>query len=1221
MAMTVSELQVKVTADTSQAESGLASLGSKVTSVGGAVATAFGGAAVAGVVALGGALAASVASAATFEQSMSAIKAVSGATAPEMEQLSALALQLGADTSFSASEAADGIGELVKAGVSIGDVMGGGAAAALNLAAAGGLSVAESASIASNAMNVFSLKGADVGHVADVIAGAANASAIDVHDFGLSLAASGSVAATVGIGLDDLGTAIAVMGQAGIKGSDAGTSLKTMLLNLTPATKQQLAVSKELGITTADGANKFFDATGKAKSMSEIAEVLKTSTAGLTEQQKLQALQTLFGTDAIRAAAIMAKAGAEGFDTMAESIGKVTAADVAKTRLDNLKGSIEQLKGSLETAGIELGTMLLPGLKSMVDGLTTGVNAGIDIIKQLPDAWGDVVSIFTENATAGNLESLLSQLGLSEAAVTTIDDMLANLGDAWRTMQQAFAGDWSPSNQIDPFVEAVGKATLTVKDLGSEVDRLGSELSGLGGAFGNMTSAFGSGTGVVDLLLADFKLMTLTVGEIIDVLISAGRAAMDFAGVASALGRALGDLATGDVPAAREAMISGNAAMADLMATGEEFASRTSARVGEGMQAIASVTGSSMSETQSAVETSMTAAAAATDTGMASVASSVETQGAAAVSAMDATGTGMAGAMEAAAPAITAAADTAATGVVTAVEGQTPAATAAADAMGTGMASGIEAAAPQMAAAAEQGASGAVAAVQAQQGAASGAGQSVGDALGSGMQGGILGWAGRVAAAAVNVVSQAIGAARAAADAQSPSKKMQKLGEDMAEGLAIGLTKSGLGEEMQAQIRDFIDASRDYIPVAGQIAQVESRIKQLRDEGQTAALFRAQEMITIDSEALRLKSDLVNKEREQLRGRQDLAAASRDVANIERGTLADRTQLIEMDGQRKTLRLQEIDLEKQLIGLDSGSKRAQTIQAQIDKLRDQDRALSLEGEKITLNNSIASTASRVRQEGLADQVRGYDDVTLAIKNEIERLGGEQAAFSANEAIIKNATDNEVGYRQRLIAVFTAEGKPLADRITAGLKLVEQLHNEGKISDELYNSIKKVAEAAGAGATSTDALGNSAKNATPTISKAAQEAAAMAEASRQVALNTGDASKKVDALSASLGKLPDWFRPGHGSSGGSLFDVPGRAGGGTVSAGSPYVVGERGPELFMPGRSGAILPSLPSQGASGGDTIVIDARGAQVYDGSKFVDLLVRALDQAQRGGRIVQVTR
>lgn len=417
----LANLQVVVGADTSQAERGLDSLGSKVSSTGSAIQTALGGALIGATAALGAAFVASAKSAADFEKQMSAVSAVSGASAAEMQTLTAAALQLGKDTSFSASEAATGIEELIKAGVSVADVMGGGARAALDLAAAGAISVGDAAEIASNAMNVFGLKGADMAHVADVIAGAANASAIGVTDYKFSLAAAGAVAATVGVSFEDLSTAIAVMGQAGIKGSDAGTSLKTMLLNLQPATKAQNAEFRRLGIVTAEGANQFFDATGKAKSMAEIAQVLQTSMAGMTKQQQLASLEILFGSDAIRAGAVLLKAGAAGFDEMAESMGKVTAQAVANERLNNLWGSVEKLKGSLETAAIILGSMFTPALKDMADVVTDVVNEAIEIIEQLPDAW--------------------------------------------RTVGEAFAGAWEPSATLTPFMNAVGLVGIAVRQM------------------------------------------------------------------------------------------------------------------------------------------------------------------------------------------------------------------------------------------------------------------------------------------------------------------------------------------------------------------------------------------------------------------------------------------------------------------------------------------------------------------------------------------------------------------------------------------------------------------------------------------------------------------------------------------------------------------------------------------------------------------------------------
>lgn len=372
-ASTVAELAVVVSADTTQAEAGLSSLGQKVQGAGSALQSAFAGAAIAGIAAVGAGLTASVVAATDFERTMSGVKAVSGATAEEMAALQQTALDLGAKTAFSASEAGKGIEELVKGGLTVQEAMTA-AEATLNLAAAGGISVADSATIAANALAQFNLPAEKMAHVSDLIAGAANASALDVGQFKYSLQAAGAVASTVGFNFDDLSQAIAVMGKAGITGSDAGTSLKTMMLNLQPSTKKQTELMRELGLITADGANRFFDASGKVKSMADVAGTLQTALEGMTEQQKIATLNTLFGSDAIRAGAVLAKAGAEGFNEMAEAMGKVSAESVGAEKLNNLAGSVEQLKGSLETMAITIGLELLPILKDFVDALTQAAN-------------------------------------------------------------------------------------------------------------------------------------------------------------------------------------------------------------------------------------------------------------------------------------------------------------------------------------------------------------------------------------------------------------------------------------------------------------------------------------------------------------------------------------------------------------------------------------------------------------------------------------------------------------------------------------------------------------------------------------------------------------------------------------------------------------------------------------------------------------------------------
>lgn len=337
-----------------------------------------------GLIAAGFAVAAK--SASDFATELSAIQAVSGATTEQMKQINDAALRIGKDTVFSAKEAAQAMTELAKAGVSIPDILNGAADATVALAAAGGVALPEAATIAANAMNQFALSAQELPKVADTIAGAANASAIDVSQFGFSLAQVGAVAKLAGVNFHDTATAIAVMGNAGVVGSDAGTSLKSMFLRLNPQTQQAADLMKSLGIITADGANKFYDQTGKMKNLASVSQVLQDALKGMTDQQKQATLTTLFGSDAIRGAAILAGQGAEGFNKMADALDKVKAADVAKTRMNNLSGSIEQLKGSMETLMIIIGQALIPTIKQLVDSVTTFFNWMLDLPKPIIQA-------------------------------------------------------------------------------------------------------------------------------------------------------------------------------------------------------------------------------------------------------------------------------------------------------------------------------------------------------------------------------------------------------------------------------------------------------------------------------------------------------------------------------------------------------------------------------------------------------------------------------------------------------------------------------------------------------------------------------------------------------------------------------------------------------------------------------------------------------------------
>ncbi|WP_030443154.1 phage tail tape measure protein [Actinoplanes subtropicus] len=329
-----------------------------------------------------------------FDKSMSAVQAATHAGAADIDKLRQAALQAGKDTSFSATQAADGITELAKAGVSTADVLGGGLKGALNLAAAGQLSVGEASETAASAMTQFKLSGKDVPHIADLLAAGAGKAQGSVHDMGYALSQSGLVASQFGLSIEDTTGTLAEFAHAGLIGSDAGTSLKTMLLALANPSKQSKALMDELGIS-------FYDATGKFVGLGGVAQVLQTRLKGLTAEQRQQALGQLFGNDAIRAASILYTDGAAGVKEWKDSVNAAGyASSTAATMTNNLAGDIERLKGSIETLAIQSGGGAAGGLRV----LTKATNGLVDQISLLPSG---VTGTITVMAAAGGAALIL----------------------------------------------------------------------------------------------------------------------------------------------------------------------------------------------------------------------------------------------------------------------------------------------------------------------------------------------------------------------------------------------------------------------------------------------------------------------------------------------------------------------------------------------------------------------------------------------------------------------------------------------------------------------------------------------------------------------------------------------------------------------------------------------------------------------------------------------
>lgn len=429
-----------------------------------------------------------------FEAGMSRVGAATGATGKELADLRNLALETGKATQFSATEAAQGITELGKAGIGTKDILGGGLKGALSLAAAGEMGVGEAAETAAAAMTVFKLSGKDIPHIADLLAAGANEARGEVHDMGMALNQSGLVAAQFGISIEDTVAGLTEFAAAGLLGSDAGTSFKTMLLALANPTVQSATLMRDLGI-------KAFDTGGKFVGLGALSEQLKTQLGGLTQAQRTQALGQIFGNDAIRAASILYEQGAKGLEEYRRKVDvSGSAAETAAKKTDNLKGDLERLRGSLETVAIQAGSGTNTGLRV----LTQAVEGLVDGFSSLPPAVQTTVTVLT--AVAGS--ALLAGAGFikTKSTVAELAESLAGMGPtgtkAARGLEAiaGFAGKaglvgvgfFAAYEGIKLLTEWLGKtAPPAVRDLDSLATAL-KEFSSSGKVTGELAKTFGS---------------------------------------------------------------------------------------------------------------------------------------------------------------------------------------------------------------------------------------------------------------------------------------------------------------------------------------------------------------------------------------------------------------------------------------------------------------------------------------------------------------------------------------------------------------------------------------------------------------------------------------------------------------------------------------------------------------------------------------------------------
>lgn len=303
-----------------------------------------------------------------FEAQMSRVKAISGATGEEFAKLKEQAKQLGADTAFSATEAAQGMENLASAGFSTSEIIAA-MPGMLDLAASSGEDLASSADIAASTLRGFGLEASSAGHVADVLAKNAAETNAAVADTGEAMKYVAPVAKSMGIEFEETAAAIGIMADAGIKGSQAGTTLRGALSRIAKPTKAMQETMDSLGLS-------FYDSNGKMKSLADITEMLETKMSGLTDEQKNQALITLFGQESLSGMMALMDRGSGEVRKLTDEYKNCdgSAKDMAKTMQDNLSGAVEEFGGSVESLGIEIFENIEGPLKKAVRSGTTELN-------------------------------------------------------------------------------------------------------------------------------------------------------------------------------------------------------------------------------------------------------------------------------------------------------------------------------------------------------------------------------------------------------------------------------------------------------------------------------------------------------------------------------------------------------------------------------------------------------------------------------------------------------------------------------------------------------------------------------------------------------------------------------------------------------------------------------------------------------------------------------
>jgi len=440
----------------------------------------------AGITALADQLRSSIDVAATFESAIYKFQAVAGDALEKagfsFDAVRKKALELGASTQFSAQQALDAMTELVKGGVAVESVMSDATDATLALAAAAQLDLANAAEIVAKQLGVWGATGVTAAQVADLLASAANASTVDVEELALGLANVGGSARVAGLSFEEVVQTMALISPAFSSAADAGTSLKVFLSRLVPASDAAAEAMRNLGLLTEEGTSKFFDAEGRFIGMEEAAGLLSAAVRYLSEEEKLMALNTIFGSDAIRAAAAIAEAGWQGYEAMGQAMRDAGgAAAAAATMQQGYSYTVDQLNAAIETLQITIGSALLPFMTQLVAKTADNINAFT--------AW--VSGILSAEDPVAALANQLGLVGVTTDSVRqAFTDLTTILQSTWNALTGALSGPVGDIRQMlveagtaikpawDEVVKAFNNLPQTISNAASSIEPAWNTIKG-----------------------------------------------------------------------------------------------------------------------------------------------------------------------------------------------------------------------------------------------------------------------------------------------------------------------------------------------------------------------------------------------------------------------------------------------------------------------------------------------------------------------------------------------------------------------------------------------------------------------------------------------------------------------------------------------------------------------------------------------------------------------